>query len=227
MYLVYKHTTPSGKIYIGITGKNAKKRWKNGLGYQSSPYFWRAIQKYGWDSIKHEILHEGLTKEEACEYEKRYIEEYNATDRRYGYNQKSGGETGSLWNEEIRRKMSESRKKFFELHPEERKKHSEKLKNFYKLRQEERKKCPERILADKALYQARVRHLAEIREKRKRKVEQIGVDGSVIAVHDSISAAARETGLGAGSICNDCRGCTRTAGGYKWRYVSNDTDKEV
>ena len=111
MYLVYKHTTPSGKVYIGITKQTAEGRWKNGLGYQSSPHFWSAIKKYGWDNIKHEILHDDLTEEEACEYEKRYIAECRSTDRQYGYNQKTGGELGVKFNKEVCKKISKKQKK--------------------------------------------------------------------------------------------------------------------
>ena len=35
MYAVYKHTTPSGKVYIGITGRAVEKRWENGKVYKS------------------------------------------------------------------------------------------------------------------------------------------------------------------------------------------------
>lgn len=33
MYIVYKHTTPCGKVYIGITSKTPSQRWQNGKGY--------------------------------------------------------------------------------------------------------------------------------------------------------------------------------------------------
>ena len=55
MYVVYKHTTPSGKVYIGITGLKPERRWRNGNGYKDNEHFYRAILKYGWDNIKHEI----------------------------------------------------------------------------------------------------------------------------------------------------------------------------
>lgn len=34
-WTVYKHTSPSGKVYVGITNQPILKRWKNGLGYIS------------------------------------------------------------------------------------------------------------------------------------------------------------------------------------------------
>lgn len=44
-YIVYKHTSPSGKIYIGITSKVPRKRWSNGNGYLNNDYFTKAIKK--------------------------------------------------------------------------------------------------------------------------------------------------------------------------------------
>lgn len=42
------HKSPSGKVYIGITGSSLKQRWrKNGSGYSTQRLFYRAIQKYG------------------------------------------------------------------------------------------------------------------------------------------------------------------------------------
>ena len=65
MYTVYKHTCPNGKVYIGITKQKPERRWGiNGRGYKENEYFYRAIQKYGWQNIKHEIIAEGLTEEE-------------------------------------------------------------------------------------------------------------------------------------------------------------------
>ena len=33
MWTVYKHTSPSNKVYIGITSREPKLRWDNGNGY--------------------------------------------------------------------------------------------------------------------------------------------------------------------------------------------------
>ena len=90
-YTVYKHTSPSGKVYIGITCCPVEKRWgKNGSKYKTQP-FYRAIKKYGWDNINHEILFTNLSKDEAFQKEIELIKYYNSTDRRYGYNISNGG----------------------------------------------------------------------------------------------------------------------------------------
>ena len=94
MYTVYKHTTPNNKVYIGITCQTPKERWQRGKGYKSQPYFYNAIQKYGWDNIKHEILYTGLTQEEAHQKEIELIKEYQSNHHSRGYNISGGGELG-------------------------------------------------------------------------------------------------------------------------------------
>lgn len=85
-YKVYKHTCPNGKVYIGITKCNPLERWGNGFGYESQTYFFRAIVKYGWINIKHEILYDNLSEQEAKKLEIQLIKEYNSQDINYGYN---------------------------------------------------------------------------------------------------------------------------------------------
>lgn len=85
-FLVYKHTNKeNGKVYIGITSQEPKRRWQNGAGYYGT-YFYNAIQKHGWDGFEHEILLEGLTKEQAEEIETDLIAKYGSANRENGYN---------------------------------------------------------------------------------------------------------------------------------------------
>ena len=92
-WCVYMHISPSEKIYIGITGQKPEYRWKkNGLGYKTQTYFYRAIQKYGWGNFQHKIICEHLTHELACKIEQQLIAHYNTKDPRYGYNLTDGGE---------------------------------------------------------------------------------------------------------------------------------------
>lgn len=111
MYYVYMHTSPSNKRYIGIT-QNCDKRWRNGIGYYKNKYFYSSIQKYGWDNFKHEILFEGLTKEEAEAKEIELIAYYKSNQREYGYNHAQGGSVNSGYklSKETRLKLSQSHK---------------------------------------------------------------------------------------------------------------------
>lgn len=92
-YAVYRHVFPNGKCYVGITGKNPVERWGvNGCHYRikSQPKIARAIKKYGWDNVKHEILFMGLTEEQAKHKEQELIAKYNSIEN--GYNVSIGGD---------------------------------------------------------------------------------------------------------------------------------------
>lgn len=89
-YCIYRHTSPSGKVYIGITSKNPNIRWQNGTGYVKCTLFHKAILKYGWDAIKHEILFCNLSKEKAIHLEIEFIRHYKNLG--ISYNITEGGE---------------------------------------------------------------------------------------------------------------------------------------
>ena len=91
-WTVYIHISPSNKYYVGITSQKPKYRWNNGEGYKYNVYFYRAVQKYGWNNIQHEIIAEHLTHDEACDMEKTLIKKLQANDRMYGYNLTDGGQ---------------------------------------------------------------------------------------------------------------------------------------
>ena len=109
MYTVYKHVSPTNKVYVGITSKNPEKRWQRGLSYRQNVHFNHAIEKYGWDAFEHIIVAEGLTKEQAEEMEITLIAHYRSNEPEYGYNIASGGHSNSGYHhsEETRRKIGE------------------------------------------------------------------------------------------------------------------------
>ncbi len=88
-YLIYCHTSPTGKKYIGQTN-NYNRRCSEHKTTKRCPAFHNAIIKYGWDNFKHEILVDGLTIEEANILEEFYIKKYN-TLAPNGYNLQTGG----------------------------------------------------------------------------------------------------------------------------------------
>lgn len=104
-YVVYKHTTPSNKVYIGITSCDVKRRWQNGKNYKSNKYFTNAINKYKWENIKHEILFDNLTKEQAEIKEIKLIAEYKSNNIKYGYNIENGGNATGKLSKETKRKI--------------------------------------------------------------------------------------------------------------------------
>lgn len=106
-YIVYKHTTPNSKVYIGITKQKPSQRWQNGKGYRGQ-LFYNAIEKYGWSNIKHEIIASGLTKEEAENMEIELITKYKSNERKFGYNVDKGGNLNKEVSEETKRKISKA-----------------------------------------------------------------------------------------------------------------------
>ena len=113
-FYVYKHVNKiNGKIYVGITS-NIKDRWsRNGKRYSSCAYFFKAIQKYGWNGFEHIVLESNLTEAEALKRESYWIQFYHSNDKNYGYNLTSGGEYFEF-SEETKEKMSQSRQKYLE-----------------------------------------------------------------------------------------------------------------
>lgn len=96
-FCVYRHIFPNGKSYIGITSKKPNQRWENGKGYSKTGQnaIYNAIRKYGWENIKHEILFNNLTFEEARNKERELIVKYHTYiyyKDSNGYNMTLGGE---------------------------------------------------------------------------------------------------------------------------------------
>ena len=102
-YCVYVHTNGvNGKKYVGMT-KNVRRRWGNsGRGYRECPYFYRAIQKYGWETFDHDIVQDKLTQYEASELEIKLINEWETIGEK-GYNLASGGNTAVTTTPEQRK----------------------------------------------------------------------------------------------------------------------------
>lgn len=88
-YCVYEHIFPNGKKYIGISC-DAEKRWRNGKGYETQPKIARAINKYGWENVTHNIIIDGISKEQAETLERYLIAELKTID--HGYNTSTGGD---------------------------------------------------------------------------------------------------------------------------------------
>lgn len=112
IYCIENITT--NKKYIG-QAVDINDRWKKHIrglnnGYHDNDYLQNAWNKYGKDDFKFYVL-EYCKEEELDEKEIYYIELYNAMNREYGYNLKSGGQNGgSRYSDESRKKMSNSHK---------------------------------------------------------------------------------------------------------------------
>lgn len=142
-YKVYKHTFPNGKFYIGITSKvRIEERWGDNGKYYKGQFVYRAIKKYGWDNIKHEILFEDLTKDQAEQKEIELIALYESNKSNKGYNIQNGGNTQGTIAVSTREKISRVRKEYIKNNgsnwkenfqsEDAQKKRKQKLSEYYK-----------------------------------------------------------------------------------------------
>lgn len=223
MYTVYQHKNKiNNKIYIGITKQELEKRWgANGINYKSSPHFFAAIQKYGWDNFEHNILFTNLTKEEACNKEQELIKFYNSMDRNFGYNSTSGGETFTM-NEETKEKISQALKGnkngLGKPCSEEKKKKISEAQKGRKFSEEHKKKLSEA---------AQKRHVPCSEEKKKKLSKNYPNKKPVYCeeldqIFESVQECGRQLDISATNISKICKGKGKTAKGYHFKYY-NDT----
>lgn len=107
-YVVYCHTSPSGKKYIGQTNNYEKRCREHQYKSNGCVAFAKAINRYGWDNFNHEILATGLTSQASNHFEEFYIKHFNSFGKS-GYNLLSGG-NAPTFSEESKQRMSESSK---------------------------------------------------------------------------------------------------------------------
>lgn len=224
-YTVYMHEhRESGKKYIGITGMKPEHRWNNGKGY-SSGYFHNAIDKYGWDAFRHEILYTRLTKEEACELERELIAKYKSDNPEFGYNRSAGGDIGSSgchWSlgDDTKRKMRKPKSEEHRKHISEARKGAGNPMFGKRLSAEHRKKIGEAERGRKLTEE----HKAKLSGANNYKARRVGMydvsTGKLFAEFESASQAAKEVGLPQQNISACCLHRRKTAGGYMWEYIS-------
>ena len=241
LWVVYKHTDPEGKVYIGITCVVPEHRWSNGMKYNDQPVFFRAIIKHGWKNIKHEIVAQGLDFEAACEMEKRLIAEYNSTDRKFGYNVTPGGLSPAPYKD---RKMSDEKKEISRRlrseamkqkwkdptfrertvnalresakRPEYRKRVSDGLKAALQNKEliETRRNTMKRRLDNPEFRKKCIDSLAKSQEKIKRRVVCLNTGKT----YSSLADASRDTGVSVYSIYKSAKHITKNPK-MRWEYV--------
>ena len=222
-WCVYMHTNrENGKKYIGITSQKPTRRWQNGNHYDTQPYFWRAIQKYGWDGFQHEILYTDLSKENAEQLEVDLIKKYQTQDPDKGYNSADGGAARSGWRhtEEAKEKIGARTRgtHLSETHKERigAAQRGEKNHAFGKTLSDEHKAKMSAALIGHAVSEETRRRIQDIKtQKYGRRVECVCTG----KVFESIASASESTGASRSGISLCCNGRQKTAGGFYWRYA--------
>lgn len=206
--IIYKYTAPNGKVYIGqTTNELYRRRMWFGTGRYTGgkSKIDRARRKYGAVNFTYEILFKRkytsveIATQELNRLESYYIGLYDSY--RKGYNSTLGGDSsrGYVPTEETRRKQSVATKG--------------------------RKKSADfgikvsTALRGKSKSQAHRRHLSESKRNSGNKIAQYTLEGGLIRVWDNIDVVSTMLGVCRESIAGCCRGKSKSAHGYLWRYA--------
>ncbi len=193
-HIIYKHTAPDGRIYIGMTKQGLEGRAKGGYGYRSTPQFFDAIQNFGWGTFTHEVLETGLDRISAKKAERKYISLFESNKPDKGFNVDAGGSSNIRpLSPETRRKMSESHKGI-------------------PLSKDHKGKISAALKGRRVTPQCQA---ASVKETSKQIICK-----ETEKVFPSITSAAKEMGISRSGIGNCLTGRSKTAGGFHWRYAN-------
>lgn len=234
--VIYKITNKvNGKINIGKSMKNNDDYMGSGILISLT------IKKYGIENFYKEIIEQCSNVDDLNEKECFWIKQYNATDRKVGYNIAEGGNGGNTrigyTNSEMIRylknvsnglKTSEKYKKSVEnkkgtKNPE----HSDKMKELYKqgklkigvytskITEETKKKISEKNTGKKRSDGVK-RKIAKAKFK---KVYKFDLNMLFIEEYESIDDASKKCEINRCCISDVCNGRQKTAGGFKWAFT--------
>lgn len=249
--IIYKLTSPSGKVYIGQTIQEFNTRLAHHKYTSLTKDFAisRAIKKYSIDSFKKEIVVKVSSDEitlfkQLNKLESFYIELYNSFKK--GYNQTTGGGNYKVSEDTIEklrkastgRKHSEETKKLIgdlsrnrpPINEEVRKRMSNAQKLYKKehpMSEENRTLLGKRATGNK--YGLGHKMSAENKEKLIqsciKSVYQYSEDNIFIRKWKSAKEAYTELGIEYKNISACCRGKRRIAGGFFWKFEKDVLNK--
>ena len=247
-YCIYIHTNKTnGKVYVGQTCLKPEQRWKKGMAYKSSLYFYNAIKKHGWDGFAHDILFTDLTLEDANKIEEKLINDYNSTNADYGYNIRSGGEN-QYFTEDMKKTLSKIAKHRVERDGLRKEVCQYSVEGLF-IRSWE---CAKRAGEDLCIPESSIRQCCKGKIKtsgnyvwryfsetkgenihpvkknsggqNKQPVLQFDLLGHFIKEWESATQAFSELGINNSMIIRCCKGRLNTAGGYIWKYAKEGTN---
>lgn len=198
-YKIYKATNKiNGKSYIGRTTSELNKRrsWHYSNAkkqeHKNNPFFDALINSDRSD-WKWEVLETTTSKEQSFILESKYIKLFDTMNN--GYNTKDSDLTP--WNKG--KKMDEDYRENLrgEKNPMFGKTHSDEYRKW-------RSEYMSKVQFGKNNHAARKVHCIELNK-----------------TWNTVKEAAEELGIHKDSISNNCRGATKSAGGYHFQYVDN------
>lgn len=238
--IIYKTTNLiNGKFYIGKDANN------DPLYFGSGKILKQAIKKYRNENFKKEILEVCSSLEELNIREKFWISELNAIKE--GYNLTDGGTGGDTWThndvkvhfnsgktpwnkgkinvytEETRLKISESKKKIFQEHPEKKINKGtfcsgENHREFGKKQDEDRINKRVNTLTSRGVYTKLKDSMKGNAHAKQRPIKQFNLTGKYINEYNSVTDAANAIGIPRHRIYFVLRGKQKQTDGYTFQY---------
>lgn len=207
------------KKYVGITSQPPEKRWgANGINYKNKcPKLWAAINYYGWDNFKHEVIFSNLTKDEACKLEIEYIKNLKTQSSDFGYNILDGGNASEL-SDSVKQKISKAM--------------TGNKNGLGRVCSEDTKRKISEALVGKKFSEERKRNISKAKKGKSHKPPSENTRKKISDSHDktpvyckeldkvfeSIQQCSRELGIYATNICAVCKGRHKTTNGYHFSY---------
>ena len=212
-YIVYKaENTVTGEVYVGATSKSLIERKNDHLQKSSKGsdgFFHQAIRTYGSDSFVWTEVDSASSINELAEKETEYIYMYDSFQN--GYNSDKGGgfkktvyqynvETGELVNSyddlvSAANAVNANKRSVSNVCL-----HSNKTCKGYNWS-----------------YSSTIESNS-IPDLRRKTVNQISLDGKIVACYESASEASRKTGISKTCISRCCRREREQSGGFLWKY---------
>lgn len=194
--IIYKITNLlNGKVYVGQTTKELRVRLYNHRNNKRS-LISKALNKYGEDNFKIEIIDTATSKEDLDEKEMYWIQFYNCIAPK-GYNLTLGGEgtVGYHLSEETKEKISNANKG-------------------RRMTDEARKAISIGHIGLKVSEETKMKMSKSMTTKRK--VKCVETD----EIFDSVTTACRKYNLDKSTVCAVCNGRRKKTGGFTWIYVN-------
>lgn len=247
-FYVYMYTSPSGKHYVGRTCNSQTVRaGSNGDNYKGCTVFWRAIQKYGWENFKYEVLEDDIPSNEIDKRECYWISYYHSSANENGYNLIiPDDELDKTYSLETLQKMSESHlghepwnkgkknvysKESLEQMSESHKKGNCGLTKKQKAEKARIKRASEvkhNLTKEEIRQRARERFFGEYNPNEKlgyqvMPVSQFDLNGNYIKTFKSTVMASESTGIPKYEIRRCCRGEKSITGEFQWCDVGKES----
>jgi group I intron endonuclease len=212
-FIIYKaENTFTGEVYVGATSKSLIERKNDHLQKSSKGsdgFFHQAIGTYGSDSFVWTEVDSASSINELAEKETEYIYLYDSFQN--GYNSDKGGgfkktvyqynvETGELVNS------------YDDLVSAANAVNANK-RSISNVCLHTNKTCKGYNWSYSSTIEAN-----SILDLRRKTVNQISLDGDIVACYKSASEASRKTGISKTCITRCCRGEREQSGGFLWKY---------